>query len=136
MHKNKLKMREYSKIEIDFDVYIYLQNQRNGFNETENDVLRRILKIDTPQIISENRGESYHTGGVNLQVGLKLRKTYKNVDLEAKVTDRGIMFDNQIFKSPSAAGCVATNTSVNGWIFWEYFDEDSNQWKVLDNLRK
>ena len=43
--------------------------------------------------------------------------------------------DGNEFGSPSAAACSVTQNSVNGWMFWEYFDEDLNEWKILDRLR-
>lgn len=54
-------MSEFRSIEIDFDVHKVIELERRGFQESPNDVLRRLLKIESRQpsidtVIGSNRG--------------------------------------------------------------------------------
>ena len=143
---------DYTTISIDLEVYKLIQTNLNSFEETPNDVLRRLLKLNNiekdeenqlktnERISKETETQPTHTyinwKGVNFRNGLKLRKIYKGVKIEAEVKNGKFYCKGKYFDSPSAAGAYATNgTSVNGWIFWEYYDVLSNNWKLLDNLR-
>lgn len=136
-------MKNLTTIDIDLDVYKAIQNNLKSFEETPNEVLRRILEIDTecsdtklnftsPEISNQ---KYYIWKGTNFLVGLKLRKIYKQSLLQAEIRENGFFHDGIFFNSPSAAAGHATKTQVDGWKFWEYFDTKSNQWKLLDKLR-
>lgn len=48
-----------------------------------------------------------------------------------------ILYNNEIFKSPSAAGTkVQKGTPVNGWKFWKFRDAKDNKKYVLDRVRQ
>ena len=48
-----------------------------------------------------------------------------------------IRFDGTEHGSPFAAGKAATGwQSVDGWQFWQYYDEASHEWRPIDDLRK
>lgn len=138
------------QISIDNDVFKIIRDNLVSFDETPNDVLRRLLGLDKSTTItrlSENPTESaaipfnrderegLYTNGVSLPYGLKLRKYLHRTLHEAEVRDGYILYSGKRFKSPSAAGNAASGSSVNGWIFWEYFDLKSNRWLLLDNFR-
>lgn len=137
------------KIDIDIDVYKLIESYRIDFNETENEILKRVLnqdeypennsnflqEVNIPQNLFINK-EGLSWKGVLLKNGLKLRKLSKDKSYQATVINGRIIYNNQEFFSPSAAGVAASGTSVNGWIFWEYYDEEQERWELLDNLRK
>jgi hypothetical protein len=137
------------KIDIDIDVYKLIESYRIDFNETENDILKRVLyqneypennsnfikEVNTLQNLFINK-EGLFWKGVLLKNGLKLRKLSKDKSYQATVINGRIIYNNQEFFSPSAAGVSASGTSVNGWIFWDFFDDNSNSWKKLSELRK
>lgn len=131
-------MNKFKEIKIDIEVYKYIIENTIDFDEQPNDVLKRLLKLTKSSIRTSSNNlsqKTYTTGGVSMPVGLKLRKFYKNRHIEAEVVDGGIKYEDKLYRSPSAAGIAATETSVNGWIFWECFDEKNEEWKLLDNLR-
>ena len=137
------------KIDIDIDVYKLIESYRIDFNETENDILKRVLyqneypennsnfiqEVNTLQNLFINK-EGLFWKGVLLKNGLKLRKVSKDKSYQATVINGRIIYNNQEFFSPSAAGVAASGTSVNGWTFWEYYNEEIDRWELLDNLRK
>ena len=75
--------------------------------------------------------------GARLPEGTRLRKWSSNQKIEAVINNGSIFIDGQYYKSPSAAAmAVNGGTNVNGWMFWEYFDESSMSWEKLSQLRK
>jgi len=136
---------EKKKIEIDIEVYRWIESNRISFNETENDILKRISQkiqknedVFIPVNIEANImdiNEGLFWKGVLLKNGLKLKKSFKGKMHYAEIKHNQIVFNNKKFHSPSAAAIELTGTSVNGWIFWEYFNQENNEWEILDNLR-
>ena len=127
-------------IEIDFDVYKVIINNSKHFNESANDVLRRLLNISSSQVTSIVSNVQTNTGGlmvknVFLPAGMKLRKYFKGSLLQAEVHDGFIEYNGKRYTSPSGAAVDAAGGSVNGWRFWEYLDTKSNTWKVIDTLK-
>jgi hypothetical protein len=128
-------------IDINLDVYKTIVNNSNYINEPANDVLKRLLKIDRDLHSSGNNSiSSAETGGlivkeVFLKNGLKLRKHFKGNLFEAYVRDGYIEFNKKRYTSPSGAAVEAAKGSVNGWRFWEYYDDKSDSWKMLETLR-
>jgi restriction system protein len=48
-----------------------------------------------------------------------------------------VVYNNEVFKSPSAAGAKIQNgLPVNGWKFWKFVDEKDGKTYPLDRLRK
>jgi hypothetical protein len=75
--------------------------------------------------------------GARLHEGTKLRKWSSNQKVEAVIDNGSIFINGEYFKSPSAAAmAVNGGINVNGWTFWEYFDESSMSWEKLSQLRK
>ena len=127
---------EMTQIRIDLDVYKAIQQRLQSFNDTPNQVLRRIFELEVAEESpSTPQGEGLYVKGVFMKNGLKLRKRFKGRMLEAVVEGNSIHYDGRRFNSPSGAAVYATETSVNGWRFWEYFDDSSGMWKSLSVLR-
>ena len=47
-----LMMQEFRSVEIDLDVHKRIELAREGFSETPNAVLRRLLGVDMPSVCS------------------------------------------------------------------------------------
>src|SRR6266542_1576977 len=73
----------------------------------------------------------------NLSVGTKLHASYKGQTYRAEVVlnpnatgDRPIAYkvegNDELFKSPSAAGTAITEKACNGWAFWSVGDGSEN----------
>lgn len=76
-------------------------------------------------------------GGASLPEGTKLQKFLKKQKFEAVIHSGAIYVNGEYHQSPSAAAmAVNGGVNVNGWDFWEYFDEVTLQWNKLDQLRK
>ena len=127
---------EMSQISIDLDVYKEIQKRLQSFKDTPNQVLRRVFKLEAKedQIPIPQEGD-LHVAGIVLKNGLKLRKIHKGKEHEAVVRNGKIEFNEKQFPSPSGAAVAATGYPVNGWRFWQFFDQVSGTWKLLDTLR-
>lgn len=71
-----------------------------------------------------------------LPTGLKLIGKYKGVQYTAIVRKGGkILYDGQLFDSPSMAATTITKRNMNGWYFWQY-KNPKGQFVRLNTLRK
>lgn len=70
--------------------------------------------------------------------GLEIFTTYKGQDYYAiYFSENRILFNNEVFKSVSAAGTKVQNgLPVNGWRFWKFVDENDGKTYPIDRLRK
>ena len=72
-----------------------------------------------------------------LPTGIKLRHRFRDGRIvEAVVKDNYVLYDGRKYSSLSQAGIAAAGYYVNGWRFWEYYDEDTGEWRKVDELRK
>lgn len=131
-------------IAIDFDVHKAIEADRKSFNETENDVLRRLLgigKVDekaaTPAV-----GRAWASKGVVLPHGTELRMEYNGVQYSAIIDDGAWTAGGKRFAGPSpAAAAVATTRSgrtpsLNGWIYWQAKLPETSTWVPISTMRK
>lgn len=131
---------EYRQIQIDLAVHKKIEGNRQSFGETPNDVLRRVFGLAIPSTPSLDQKRESKSGwmlkaGVWLPEGTKLRAKYKGKMIEAEVIGNGLKCKGENYRSPSAAACAATGTSVNGWHFWDFFDDSSGTWRPISSLR-
>ncbi|MEW5949010.1 MAG: DUF87 domain-containing protein, partial [Thermodesulfobacteriota bacterium] len=84
-----------------------------------------IKKRDEPPVKSEKSEK------------IEIRAEYKGKSYTAaySIKDKSINYEGKTF-SPSAAAKYITNTSINGWKFWKYYDEQTGSWRLIDKLRK
>jgi len=131
---------ELKEIKIDLEVYKAIENLRRSFSESQNDILRRVFlgKKTYDKQAQADRGGLQVRDGVYLKAGTSLRHIAKRTGqrYDAVVEDGGIRFSGKLYHSPSHAAVAAAGNSRNGWIYWEYFDEETAQWSKLDNLRQ
>ena len=72
-----------------------------------------------------------------LPPGIKLRHRFRDGRIaEAVVEDNNVLYNGKRYSSLSKAGIAAAGYYVNGWKFWEYYDEDAGKWRKVDELRK
>mgnify|MGYP001068193971 CR=1 FL=1 len=151
----------YTSIDIDFDVFKALTARRATPESTENDVLRKLLGLEsgddtdsknTCQTPSgsvpanssklENNELSTSTGspwvwkGVSFPHGTEFRANYLGRYYYASVDDGAFVYNGKRYKSPSAPAEAITGTSRNGWIFWECRLPGKKAWVLIKNIRK
>ncbi len=134
------------RIEVSDGVALEIRRLSTLFDATEDALLRRLLKMpETRDALIPRKEVPKPQGsnglltreGLTLPAGTKLRRTYKGREYRARVDSGGIVVEglNSKFTSPSLAAVAITRYPVNGWRFWEYFDEKRQMWLPLDNLR-
>ncbi len=136
-------------IEIDVDVFRFLESRRTSFSQTHNDILRDIahLKPATATRPSANPSDGIdHDGwswkGVSLPNGTKLRMSYNGQSHSGEVMQGAWHVGGAIYRTPSAAaGGVARSkkgapVSLDGWGYWEVKKPDSDRWISIQKLRK
>jgi hypothetical protein len=136
-------MSEMRTIEIDFDIHKRIELERKSFSETDNAVLRRLLKIEGSSPISTPNlnGRAWSGKGVDLPHGTELRMEYNGCQYTGVINNGIWQVDGKEFKSPSAAaGGVALTkdgrrTSLDGWIYWKAKRPGDTRWKAISQLR-
>ncbi len=70
--------------------------------------------------------------------GIEIFTKYKSQEYYAiYFSPNRIIYNNEVYKSPSAAGTKVQNgLPVNGWKFWKFIDKNDNKTYPLDRLRK
>lgn len=146
-------MDEMRSIDIDFDVHKRIELARRGFSETPNEVLRRLLGIDTSPTTGSDTGQAAAEGldgggrawvgkGVSLPHGTALRMDYNGRRHEGAIVDGEWLVEGQRFASPSAAASGTARTrsgtrpTLDGWIYWEVRLPESPGWIGLKDLRR
>lgn len=143
-------------IEIDFDVHRLIELERRGFEEPENQALRRLLKLPDAQVgigqehltvpavsvpAQAEEGKPWSWKGVTLPHGTELRMDYAGQVVRGKVENGVWMIEGKVYKSPSdAAGSSVltkdgTRTSLNGWLYWEVKRPADATWRHLQSLK-
>jgi hypothetical protein len=143
-------------ISIDFDVHRAIELERRGFDEPENDALRRLLRLPTaskPQQsaqpdaprkgddLSTTQGAAWSWKGVVLPHGTDLRMDYRGQMVRVRVEQGKWMIDGKSYTSPSDAASSSVLTkegdhpSLNGWIYWEVKRPGDGTWRKLQALK-
>ena len=138
------------QISVDLDVFKALTALIQADGQDHNDVLREILKLDSPLEADLQSGifetpnalarfaypGQFYSRGLALPDSTELRARYKGVQHFASVRNgRWWNDDGREFSSPSAAASAITNTTVNGWRFWEARLPGDKGWRRLDIVR-
>ena len=137
-------------IEIDFDVFKKLTNLREAEHVTYNDVLRQALglsSVASPENVSARvsvrdggRGGvgsgSWTTKGIVFPVTTEFRATHKGKLVSGRVEAGALVVNGKRYETPSAAAVAITETSVNGWKFWECRLPGSSSWQLIASLRR
>lgn len=141
------------QIEVSLDVYKALTAALNYEGQTYDDVLRALLRLDSPMelenrnpaldriepvVLGFSRGldpKAFYSRGLRIPDGTKLRATYKGVPYIADIRDGCWVDMNGVsHSSPSAAASAITGNNVNGLRFWEAQLPGEELWRRLDSL--
>jgi hypothetical protein len=120
-------------IEIDLEIYRLIEINRSSFDETETNILRRLLglpPLEKPRAIGKGLNLGY---GVILPDGTLLKGRKRRAEVQAEVRDGWIIVDGERFDSPS--GAAKKFGGPNGWIFWKVKRPQDSEWILLDQLR-
>lgn len=141
-------------IEIDFDIHRLIEIERRGFDEPENDALRRLLKLPArehqvgdivPQPARASGAKAsngWNWKGVNLPEGTQLRMEYAGQVVEGEISSGMFRIEGKSYRSPSdAAGSSVltkdgTRPSLNGWMYWEVKRPKDAAWRKLETLKQ
>jgi len=78
-------MTKSTTIDIDLEIYRLIENNRQSFNETQNEILRHLLGLGPSAKSIDDSGGINLGYGVFLPNGSKLRKIYKGTESIAEV---------------------------------------------------
>jgi len=124
-------------VEVDFDVFKELTNRRATESVSYNDVIRKLLKLDSapaPKVSPVVRGANFK--GVFFPDGTQFRATYKGRTYTAEIRN-GVWVDSDgsTRNSPSEAAVKITGKNWNGWRFWHCKRPSDSTWQLIDGLR-
>ena len=131
----------YRSVDIDFEVYQLIVLEKRGFDEADNDVLRRLLGLSESSGPSDGPTESWQGKGVELPNGTRLRMTHGGTEYRGTIVERKWNIGDEYFNTPSqaASGVARTKqgrkTMLNGWKYWYIKRPVDTSWVLLDTLR-
>lgn len=127
------------RIEIDTDVQQLIESARRDYNESDNDILRRLLGLadGVPRLAPSpgNVPGAWHRKGVTLLPGTELRMRLEERVHHGFVRSGKLWFEGRSFDSPSRAATFVADGPLNGWMAIEARPRGWKQWVVLDVLR-
>jgi len=138
---------EPMQIIVSEQVGLLLRTLSKLTNMTNDQIILKALKLDglnlgepanSPPSPAAGDGATFRTREASLPVGMRLRKVFKGQERGATVEQHGIRIEgeNRVFLSPSLAAVAVTGYNTNGWTFWDYWDEKTQNWRPLDDLRR
>jgi hypothetical protein len=142
--------RKSYQLDVDLDVFKAITALIRTDGQEHNDVLRELLNLDSvveseiPEQFLEFPNAlarfayagQFYSRGLVLPNGTKLRARYKGVQYFAEIQEgRWLAEDGTEFSSPSAAASSITQTTVNGWRFWEGMLPGDRGWRRLEVIR-
>ena len=133
-------------IEIDFDVHRRIEAERQGFHESPNDVLRRLLdmgKSPNEQRHAEASAPGAWSGkGVTLPAGTEIRMTYRRQRYFGRIENGQWWVAGHSYASPSAAASKTARTRqgkptvLDGWRYWQVRRPGDAEWTPLRDLKR
>jgi len=132
-------------IEVDFDIFKLIQNERRGFEEHDYVALRRLLGLKNEDVnaLPQKRGRPFIEDGVSIPDGSLARMSYQRGKQLFKGIFSGghLVVEGTKYSALSAAASdlavtkKGTKTSLNGWIYWEVKRSEDEGWVLMDSLR-
>ena len=137
-------MADFRTIEIDLDVHKLIEAERRNFAESDNDALRRLLRIDVSAAggTTPPTRRSWKGSGVELPHETSLRMTYNGVTHTGKIEDGVWLVAGERFSSPSGAASsvgrtkAGSKTRLDGWKYWEAKTPGTEKWISIYALWK
>ena len=145
------------KIEIDYDVHQRIEAERKSFDDSPNAALRRLLDLGSskqalsandateglPSEIAERPNAEWRSKGVVLPDGTAPQVDYSEVRASGRVDGDRLSFNDQLFRTPSAAVMSVVGTArgsaisaINGWKYLYARLPGEDKWTRLDNIRE
>ena len=131
-------------VDIDFDVFKALTAQLQSESDTYNAALRRLLGLTTsasPATTTSQKPEEkpWVSKGVMFDHETQFRANYKGQMYFAWAENGRLLVSNKGGKGASSslshAARLITNTSVDGWTFWEVKRPIDSVWRKASELR-
>lgn len=147
----KISMSKKSKtrsVEIDFEIHQLIELEKQGFWESDNNVLRRLLGFDdsqpqpSPSSTPPPEGRSWKSHGVTLPHGTEIQMEYGGRQYMGEINSGRWKVEGRTYNSPSqAAGAVArtksgARTHLNGWVYWSVKRPTDTSWVSIKRLRE
>jgi len=141
-------------VDVDLDVHRAIEAARQSFDESYNQILRRLLRIDASQLhpveTSRAKGGGAADGGwskidrfgrsVFLPDGTDLRAAYAGRTVDGEIIAGMWVVAGHAYNSPSAALNANVRTrdgnpvNLNGWRHWEVKVPGSDTWIRLNRF--
>ena len=141
-------MLEFRSVDIDIDVHKRIELERRSFNESDNEVLRRLLGVDEhaspglPASHPKLDGRAWSGKGVTLTHGTQLRMSYNGRRHFGDIDDGEWLVEGNRYRSPSGAAVGVARTragrlvSLDGWEYWEAKPPGEDKWTLIMQLRR
>ena len=122
------------------DLYAAIWGARQPGEETEEDILRRILKVPPAEPVSaapSKIGFSDHRFGIELPEGFEIFRTYKGTEYRAKAINGSwlLMSTGDMYPSLNQLSRAVSGNVENAWNNW-YFTNPNGQRRLVTELRK
>jgi hypothetical protein len=124
------------QISISTDVFAKIWSLRNDGEESEDDILRRVLStVATFQTVpSENQIDGFFDkrSAVTFSEGFEIFRTYKGMEYRAVATKGAwkLLNDGSLHKSLNALNQAIVNGSENVWVSWNYVGSDGGTHRI------
>jgi len=126
------------QIDIDFEVFKALTNDRETEDVTYNDVIRKLLKLKTKKSENSaaNGNKPWVVSDTTFPAGSEFMADYKGKTHSGIAKDGKLeLSDGSKFTTPSAAAVHITGSNVNGWRFWKCKLPNASQFVLIERLR-
>ena len=144
------------QLSIDFDIHRAIEKNRRGFEDTDNNVLRRLLGLGSPPAtahpgntgqahsgieVQQTNGRSWRGKGVELPEGTELRLVHPNVHASGRIRHGEWNVEGEKFNTPSHAVCsivsktLGREISLNGWKHWDIKRPNDSRFIPINSLR-
>lgn len=127
------------QVNLSTDVFAKIWSMRESGEETEDQILRRVLAIQEgvcvpPANSSAGRGYRDPRSGVELPAGFEIFRRYKGKEFKARATGGGwtLINDNRFYPSLNALSQKVTDGNENAWVNWNYVSDDGEIRKVSE----
>lgn len=130
-------------IQITDETYARLQQRAKAFEDTPEDVIRRLLDPGGEGTWATPASHTQSSSGADLVShvgrvphGSELRARYKGKEYNAVVQDGRVLWNGRTYTSLSSAAVGVINSTgstrgtENGWRFWEVLTPDSDSWRL------
>jgi len=140
-------MTAFRSVDIDIAVHKCVEAARERFDESPNDIFRRLLGIEGTVGAKENvpvdvsAGRAWSGKGVVLPHGTAVRMEYNGKEHTGQIDNGEWLVEGTRYNSPSAAADgvsrtrAGTSPSLNGWIYWQVKRPGDTKWIGLQSLR-